>query len=214
MKKFFLAALTLFFCATFQYAFAQREGMEVRMFVTEFNGELIGTGELVDTIMIYAKKPTAKEMRLAQKKLEKFDKMRWNVHKVYPYAVGVATLLKEVDEQTKTMTSEPQKKAFLEKKQKELFADYEDDIRAMTTSQGKILVKLIHRQTGKNAYSLIKDTRSGTTAFFWNGIGSLFGINLKAEIDPEEDGLIEQFAHELDYGGYNIVYQQANYRVK
>ena len=81
-------------------------------------------------------------------------------------------------------------------------------------TQGKILLKLISRQTGQNAYALIKDTKNGATAVFWSGVGSLFGINLKAEFDPGEDGIVEDFARELDSGGYNIFWKESNYHFK
>lgn len=192
---------------------AQFGDWEIRMVVMEWQGETIGTGEIGE-VVISAAKPTAKELKSAQKKLEKYDKMRWNVHKVYPYAVGLSDLLKQVEKETASLTDESAKKKYLEQKQKVLFDEYEDDIRRMSTQQGKILLKLISRQTGQNAYSLIKDTKNGATAVFWSGVGSLFGINLKAEFNPEEDGLIEDFARELDAGGFNIFWKESNYRFK
>lgn len=211
MKRSIL--LPIFFILLLNSTQAQLETYGVRMVVLEWNGELVGNGDM-DEVVITAAKPTEKEMRSAQKKLERYDKVRWNVHKVYPYAVGVADLLTEVDKTTATMATEAEKKDYLEKQQKKLFKEYEDDIRHMTTQQGKILLKLISRQTGRSAYSLIKDTKSGATAFFWNGVGSLFGIDLKADFNREEDGLIEEFARELDRGNYNIYWKEANYRFK
>lgn len=210
MKKLFFVFLLSYLYIN---VLAQIDNYNVRMVVMEWNGEIIGNGDM-DEVLILAKKPTAKEMRAAQKTIEKYDQVRWNVHKVYPYAVGVADLLKQAEKETQSMSSEAQKKAYIEQKQKKLFAEYQDDIEHMTTKQGKVLIKLIHRQTGNNAYSLIKDTKNGATAFFWNGVGNIFGINLKAEYDPQDDALIEQFARELDRGGYNIFWKEAGYRFK
>ena len=212
MKKERLLLLLLFLLCNFAL-FAQFEEWEIRMVVMEWQGETIGTGEM-NEVLITAAKPTVKELRSAQKKLERYDKVRWNVHKVYPYAVGLAELLKQVEKETAKMTNEEEKKRIIESKQKVLFAEYEDDIRHMTTQQGKILLKLISRQTGQNAYALIKDTKNGATAVFWSGVGSLFGINLKAEFDPGEDGIVEDFARELDSGGYNIFWKESNYHFK
>ncbi len=204
--------LTFFILCNFTL-FAQFGEWEIRMVVMEWQGEMVGTGE-INEVVITAAKPTAKEFKAAQKKLEKYDKIRWNVHKVYPYAVGLADLLKQVDKETAHMSDESAKKRYLDQKQKVLFDEYEDDIRRMTTQQGKVLLKLISRQTGENAYSLIKDTKNGATAVFWSGVGSLFGINLKAEFNSEEDGIIEDFARELDAGGYNIFWKESNYHFK
>lgn len=182
----------------------------VLIHIVEYQGMTYGDGAM-DEIEIDARKPTDKEMKNAQKKIEKYDRLRFNVHKVYPYAQGVAKLEKEVAEQTAKMTDEAARKAYLEKRQKELFSRYEGDIRKMNTTQGKILIKLIHRQTGNTLYGLIKNVKNGATAFFWHGIGTIFGINLKDDFDGTDDQLIEIFARELDGGGYNIYYQKDNY---
>lgn len=203
----------LFVCLLASGVYAQSEGKSVRMEVIEWMGETIGNGDM-DSVYIYGTKMTGRDARKAAKKKENYDKMRWNVHKVYPYAVGVADLLREVDKETAKMPNDAAKKAYLEKRQKEIFATYQDDVESMTSAQGKVLIKLIHRQTGNTLYSLIKDTKNGTTAFFWNGVGSLFGLSLKTEFDAEEDDMIGLFARELDGGCYNIVYQQASYKLK
>lgn len=203
----------LFVCLLTGGIYAQSEGRTVHMEVIEWMGETIGNGQM-DSVYIYGPKMTGKDGRKAAKKRENYDKMRWNVHKVYPYAIGVADLLREVEKETEKMPNDAAKKAYLEKRQKEIFAAYQDDVENMTNMQGKVLIKLIHRQTGNTLYSLIKDTKNGTTAFFWNGVGSLFGLSLKTEFDPEDDALIGQFAQELDGGCYNIVYQQVSYRLK
>ncbi len=205
----------LFVCllASNSSLYAQSEGKPVRMEVIEWMGETIGNGEM-DSVYIYGAKMTGRDARKATKKRENYDKMRWNVHKVYPYAVGVAELLREVEKETRTMPNDASKKTYLEKRQKEIFSLYQDDVEGMTSAQGKVLIKLIHRQTGNTLYSLIKDTKNGTTAFFWNGVGSLFGLSLKTEFDPGDDDLIGQFAQELDGGCFNIVYQQVSYKLK
>ena len=71
----------------------------------------------------------------------------------------------------------------------------------MTISQGRILIKLIDRETRNTSYTLIRDYRGKFSAAFWQGIARFFGTNLKEEYDPYgEDALIEAIIKEIDAG--------------
>ena len=175
-----------------------------------YEGEVYGTGEL-DPIDIMDHYPSKKQLRRGRRRLAKFTRLRFNVHRVYPYAVKVNQILTDAQAVVETLPSEKAKKDYLKTKEKALFDEYEDDLRRMTRSQGKVLIKLIHRQTGISTYSLIKDTKSSASAFFWQSVGRLFGINLKTEFDREEDIMIEAIVGELERGGYNIAYRKYNY---
>lgn len=165
----------------------------------------------LDPVLITTLKPTEKQLRKGRKWLEEYTRFKWNVHKVYPYAVKVAGLLSLVEDSLNTIEDPVERKAYLKKKEVSLFGEYEDDIRQMTRSQGKALVKLVYRETGKATFSLIKDYKSGASAVFWQSIGMIFGINLKEEYIPEEEEMIEYIVHDLERGGYNIAYKQYAY---
>ncbi|HOW39419.1 MAG TPA: DUF4294 domain-containing protein, partial [Bacteroidales bacterium] len=78
---------------------------------------------------------------------------------------------------------------------------YEDEIAHLTISQGKILIKLIDRETQNTSYQLIRDYRGKVSAAFWQGIARLFGTNLKAEYDRfGEDAAIEMILIEIEEG--------------
>jgi len=89
------------------------------------------------------------------------------------------------------LETKSERKSLLKEKEKELLTEYEDDIRTMTFRQGRILIKLIDRETGSPSYDLIRDLRGSTSAFFWQAIARIFGSNLKWEYDPEEEKAIE-----------------------
>ena len=73
-----------------------------------------------------------------------------------------------------------------------LFKEYESAVRTMTTSQGRLLLKLIARETNKTGYDIIKDYKGGFSASFWYGVGKIFGTDLKSEFHKErEDSTIE-----------------------
>lgn len=183
--------------------------------VYERDGEYIGEWDY-DEIEIQRKRPSKAKIRRAKKKLAKYTRLKWHVHKVYPYSVKLGELLEEVNAELAALPDSLTRREYIKQKEDNLFGKYEADIRRMTRSQGKILVKLIHRETGNSMYFLIKDVKSGATAVFWQSIGRIFGINLKSEFEDGnyEDELIEGFVKELEAGGYNIVYKCRNYELK
>ena len=181
--------------------------------VYEVNGEFIMFGEL-SAINITAKKPGKRALRRGRKKMAKYTRLRWNIHRVYPYALKVSETLGEIETELYAIESEEEKKAYLKAKEKSLFGKYEQDLRKMTRSQGKVLVKLIYRQTGRATYYLIKEYKNGASALLWQSIGMIFGVNLKSDYDAEEEFMIEAIVSDLDRGGYNIYYKTYDYFLK
>jgi len=193
---------------------SREENRRFRVFMYE--GQMYMAGEL-DSIDINARQPSERELRRGRRRLARFTRLRWNVHKVYPYAVRVSEVLEQVDAEMASLPDDKTRKEYLKTTEKSLFGSYEDDIRKMTRSQGKILVKLVHRQTGLSTFELIKDSKSSASAIFWQSIGLIFGINLKVPFSPseeEEDSMIDYIVQDLERGGYNIAYKQYNYRLK
>jgi len=181
-----------------------------RFIVYEVDGETYMDGTL-EGVDIVAKRPSKARLKRGRRRLAKFTRLRWNVHKVYPYAVKVSEILDEINRELEGITDPKARKAYLKSKETSLFGAYEDDLRRMSRSQGKVLVKLVYRETGTSTFHLIKEMKSGVTAVFWQSIGLLFGINLKMEYDQEEDAMIEEIVQELERGGYNICYKQYAY---
>ncbi|MEL6627666.1 MAG: DUF4294 domain-containing protein [Bacteroidota bacterium] len=178
--------------------------------VYTYEGKTFMSGRL-DTIDIARDKPSKRELRRGQKRLRRYTRLRYNVHKVYPYAQKLSEMIEEVAREMEALETEQAKRDYVKTKEASLFGEYEDDIRKMTRSQGKVLVKLVYRETGTSTFHLIKDHKSGASAMFWQSIGVIFGINLKQEYDPEEEAMIEALVTELERGGYNIAYRKYNY---
>lgn len=131
----------------------------------------------------------------------KYERLVTNLKKVYPYAKIVRNRLSKVNQDISNIKSEKERKDYLKKVEKEVFADYEGDIRDMTITQGRLLIKLIDRETQNTSYALIKDYRGKFAAAFWQGIARIFGTNLKEEYDPYgADSLIEIIIVEIDAG--------------
>lgn len=181
-----------------------------KLYVVDGKQVLVGR---LDPVQILSRMPTKRQLRRGRKRLAKFTKLRWNIHRVYPYAIRISELLESIESELVYIEDEKERKEFLKSKEKLLFGQYEKPLRKLTRSQGKILMKLVFRQTGSTTYHLIKDYKNGASAFFWQSISLLFGINLKSDYDLEEDAMIETIVRELDNGGYNICYKRYNYRL-
>ena len=89
----------------------------------------------------------------------------------------------------------------MKKAQDELEAQFGDDLKALTFSQGKILLKLVDRQTGNSSFELVQEFRGKFVAFFWQSFAKLFGYNLKIQYDPlGEDKDIELIVLMIENG--------------
>jgi len=129
------------------------------------------------------------------------DRMVYNLKKVYPYAVIVREKLYQVDQELAKITDEKERRKYIRGVEEFVLGEYEDDIRDMTITQGKLLLKLIDRETRNTSFDLIKEYRGGLSASFWQGIARLFGTNLKAEYDPYgEDAMMEFLLIQLEAG--------------
>ena len=120
--------------------------------------------------------------------------LRRKTIKVYPYAKMAAERLDSMNTRLATLTRNRERKRYTKRIQKYIEGEFSEELKKMSRTEGQILVKLIHRQTGKTAFNLIKELRSGWRAFWYNTTASMFDISLKREFDPlneKEDYLIE-----------------------
>lgn len=120
--------------------------------------------------------------------------LRRKTLKVYPYAKLAAERLEALQKRLNELERKRDKKRYAKIIQKYIEDEFSAELKKLTKTEGQILVKLIHRQTGKTTFQLIKELRSGWRAFWFNNTASLFDISLKKEfipIEEEEDYLIE-----------------------
>ena len=114
--------------------------------------------------------------------------------KVYPYAKLAAERLTTLKERIETLDTKRAKRRYAKIIQKYIEEEFSAELKKLTRTEGQILVKLIHRQTGKTTFQLIKELRNGWRAFWFNTTANVFDISLKREFDPlniKEDFLIE-----------------------
>lgn len=123
----------------------------------------------------------------------KYARLIYNVKVVYPIAQEARRTLEEMEEHLQTLKTQREQVEYIKSMENVLKRKYTPVLRDMTYSQGKILIKLIDRETSHTSYELVKQLRGGFRAFFWQGIARLFGANLKDRYDKEgEDKIIER----------------------
>lgn len=158
----------------------------------------------VDTIPMYTLPEVTVEAKLkgrAKRQAERVDKLTRNVQKVFPYALTTAKLLDQYDHDLTTIERERDKDLYLKLAEAELRAEFEEELKNMTISQGRLLIKLIDRETGHTSYELVKQLRGSFNAWVWQGVAKLFGNDLKDEYDPvDDDALVESIVKRVENG--------------
>ena len=133
------------------------------------------------------------------------EKVDWsilkaNVKRVYPYSIYVKMKLAEMDAQLAFYKTKKEKNIFITKSEKELISSFELEIKKLTVSQGKVLVKLIDKETNSSAYQIIKERRGLMSSLLWQGVSLMFGGNLKTEYNTSTDKNIEDIIHLIELG--------------
>ena len=124
-----------------------------------------------------------------------------HIKKVYPLAKAAGEKYDSVSTVMLNLETNKEQRKYLKQVEDEIMTEYEDDIRRLTISQGKILLKLIDREIGETSYDILKELKGSFTAFFWQTIARIFGQNLKIEFDPEgEDRLINEIVILIENG--------------
>lgn len=114
--------------------------------------------------------------------------------KVYPYAILASKRLTELNKRLPLIKNRARKKKYTKIVERYIEKEFSDELKKLTMTEGQILIKLVHRETGETVYRLIKKLRNGFRAFSYNSLAKLFNISLKEAYDPiniVEDVMIE-----------------------
>lgn len=132
---------------------------------------------------------------------KQWERLVRNVKKAYPYAKLAGNKYEEYARKLQGIKSESARKAMMKQADDELNAQFGEELKDLTISQGKILLKLIDRQTSNSSYEIVKDFRGGFRAFFYQSFARVFGYNLKVRYDPMgEDADIERIVLMIESG--------------
>jgi hypothetical protein len=166
----------------------QKDSTEIMFYIIE--GDTIAR-EMINLDEVYLLK---KVKFMSEQDRRRYLILRRKTRKVYPYAKLAAERLITMTERLKTIEKKSDKKRYTKQVQNYIEGEFSEKLKKLTHTEGQILVKLIHRQTGRTAYDLVKELRTGWRAFWYNTTASLFEISLKEEYKPfevKEDYLIE-----------------------
>ncbi len=144
----------------------------------------------LEEVFVFGKEPIFK----TEEDRNKYLILKYRVKKVYPYAKLAAEELQRINKVLDTLPNNRQKKKYTKKIQEETENKFSQELKKLSRSQGRILIKLIYRQTGASAFNLVKELRSGWRAFWYNNTAWFYDLSLKSIYEPmqvEEDFWIE-----------------------
>jgi hypothetical protein len=138
-----------------------------------------------------------------RRKYAQWTRLKYNVKKVYPYAILASVKLKEYERILDRMPNEKIKKTYMKVVEDQLKVEFEDELKNLTITQGRILMKLIDRETGHTTYELVKQLRGNFEAFMWQTLAKMFGSDMKEEYDAVvDDKLIEIAIQQIEAGQF------------
>lgn len=111
------------------------------------------------------------------------------VQRAYPFAKMASDTLMHINKELAGIKSNRKRKKKIKSIQEYMEGEFSDQLKKLTRTEGRILIKLIHRQTGETMFELIKEYRSGWKAFWYNSTANMFRLSLKKEYIPSEEGL-------------------------
>ncbi|MEP7168377.1 MAG: DUF4294 domain-containing protein [Bacteroidota bacterium] len=162
---------------------------------TTYNGDTIRLYTLPDVYVYGALDPTTVD------NMQKYYKLRRDIIRAYPYSKLSSVMLKTINDSLAKITSKRERKKYIKSTENEMKVKFEDELKHLTINQGKILIKLIDRETGSTSYELVKSYRGTFEALLWQTTARFFGTSMKTTYDPEgEDKVIESIVQQIENG--------------
>ncbi len=157
--------------------------MTVNGQITIVNGDTITDVERMDPIIL--------SNTLDEQAINDYKILKRRVIKTMPFAKMAAYKMKAMEDQLATITNKRDRKKYIKKCENSLKTMYTQQLKNLTIGEGQVLMKLLHRETGKTSWEILKNYRGTAEAFFWQAFGSFWGHDLKQEFDPVLDYQIE-----------------------
>jgi hypothetical protein len=167
-----------------------------------YNGEWMPYSEL-DMVVISKLPPDQ-----LQKVMAAYNRLRNAVYVTYPYARQAGVVINDVNAHLTGVNSRGDRKGYIKSRESDLRKEFADPITNLSVYQGRVLMKLINRQTGNNCYEIIKEYRGGLNARLYQTVAFFFGSSLKQDYDPAADKIdhqIESIVQEIDGSWYNNI---------
>ena len=178
-------------CPLINYAQQNTDTIRVEAFITP-EGDTIGQSWL-PTVLV-----GAIQTNHWRNYWKEWTRLRNAVYVTYPYAKSASKVISEVNAQLVNVSDASQRKQIIKLREKELKKEFADKVTQLSIYQGKVLMKLINRETGNNCYNLIKEFKGSFSAGLWQAVAFVFGSSLKQQYDPSgDDQEIEKIVKEV-----------------
>lgn len=168
---------------------------------TYFNGRVIPIividGDTLPTISAPDIMVTRKRNFESRDERKRYHQWRRYAAKVFPYALEAVRLYRQIEQDTEDM-KKGKKKKYTKSLEKDLTPQYEAELKALTKSQGYILIKMVERELDKPFYEVIATIRGGWNAVKWQTMATFYGYNLRKGYDPTDDEILEMILSDLD----------------
>lgn len=178
----------------------------LKMEAIVYQGDTIPLSNLLN-IYVYSHLTAAQKEAIA-----KYNRLRNAVYVTYPYARKAGVVLNEINQKIKGVEDRQTRKKIINSREKELKKEFTTPLTNLSIYQGKILMKLINRETGNSCYEIIKEYKGGLTAGIYQTVAFFFSTSLKQAYDPNnEDLVIERIVKEVQrLYGFNEISKQSH----
>ena len=195
--RYYFSFMFLAFNSLFLYAQKQSEFHVLK--ATIIDGDTIGVVNLQQVKVVEKRKFKDK---IAEKR---YRKLEHDVLRAYPFAKAAGNLLRIYSDTLAMINDERKEKIYLKRVENELKKEFGADLMNLSVSQGRILIRLVDRETGDTSYELVKELRGTFSAFFWQTAARIFGHNLKSSYGSEsEDKIIEDIVAKIENGDLEL----------
>ncbi len=134
-----------------------------------------------------------------KKQYVEWTRLRNAVYVTYPYAITASNVMNDINAKLVNVTDKSQRKAIILSREKDLKKEFADRLTQLSVYQGKVLMKLIYRQTGNNCYEIIDDYKGHFNAAFWQTVALVFGSNLRQNYNPAgDDAAMESIVQDVE----------------
>ena len=147
----------------------------------------------LEFVFVYAKLTAAQAKANAS-----YNRLRNAVYVTYPYARRAGAVMNDINAKMAAVKEKEERKKYIKSREKELKKEFSDPLTNLSVYQGKVLMKLINRETGNNCYEIIKEYKGGVTARLYQTVAFFFDSNLKQSYNPNaDDATIEKIVKEV-----------------
>lgn len=194
-KTFLLLIAIAYLSSKNQQVFAQQRGLNdtIRTFAVIYEGDTIEA----KTLQILLLRSHYDEAHMNAQ--AKWTRLRNAIYVTYPYAKRAGKVMNELNIQLVDVPEQEARKKIIKSREKDLKKEFTDPLTNLSVYQGKVLMKLINRETGNNCYEIIKEYKGSFTARFYQTVAFFFGSNLKQPYDKDgEDAEMEKIVQEVE----------------